>query len=177
MTGARVLLLTGAPGVGKTTIIRRVAERLTGRHIAGFYTEEIRARGGREGFRLTTFDGRDVVMAHVKLRTNARVGRYAVDVAAIDAAALTALRPDEAVELYMVDEIGKMECLSTQFVTAMRRLLQSSQPVVATVALKGPPFVEEVKTGRGVELWHITRENRDQLPAAVMRWLAPALRG
>ena len=36
------LLITGTPGVGKTTVIRRVAERLEPERTRGFYTEEIR---------------------------------------------------------------------------------------------------------------------------------------
>src|ERR687897_879407 len=39
------LLLTGAAGVGKTTVIRRVAEALHDRRIQGFLTEEIREEG------------------------------------------------------------------------------------------------------------------------------------
>ena len=54
------LLLTGPPGVGKTTVVRRIVERLPGTvRPAGFYTEEIRFRGERRGFRAVTFDGKE----------------------------------------------------------------------------------------------------------------------
>lgn len=53
----RILLITGAPGIGKTTLIRKVAEILSNLAIAGFYTEEIRDEGERQGFRLVTFKG------------------------------------------------------------------------------------------------------------------------
>ncbi|MFZ1060598.1 MAG: nucleoside-triphosphatase, partial [Candidatus Rokuibacteriota bacterium] len=46
-----VLLITGNPGSGKTTVIRRVAAALSGRRLGGFYTEEIRVGGERRGFR------------------------------------------------------------------------------------------------------------------------------
>jgi nucleoside-triphosphatase len=50
----RTLLLTGRPGVGKTTVIKKVAEAL-GDRAGGFYTEEIRgAEGRRRGFQLVT---------------------------------------------------------------------------------------------------------------------------
>ena len=105
------LLLTGAPGSGKTTALRRVAERLGGKRIAGFYTEEMRTRGERRGFRLVTCDGAEAVIAHVDFPKTSRVSKYGVDVAAIDRAADRALAP--GAELYLVDEIGKMECLSS----------------------------------------------------------------
>jgi nucleoside-triphosphatase len=35
-------LLSGPPGCGKTTVLRRLAERLGDLRLAGFYTQEIR---------------------------------------------------------------------------------------------------------------------------------------
>ena len=57
MTAGRVLLLMGVPGIGKTTVIRRVAARLKGRRLGGFYTEEIREDGVRRGFGQETVEG------------------------------------------------------------------------------------------------------------------------
>ena len=45
------ILLTGHPGIGKTTVIMRLAERLVDRTLAGFYTEELRLGAQRQGFR------------------------------------------------------------------------------------------------------------------------------
>src|SRR5437660_2457645 len=120
-----VLLLTGAPGTGKTTVIRRVAKALAGRSIRGFTTEEVRSRGERVGFRLETFDGQSALFAHVAIRSGHRVGRYGVDLAALEGIVDSALDPRDPVEVYLVDEIGKMECLSARFVSAMERLLDS----------------------------------------------------
>lgn len=165
-----VLLLTGAPGVGKTTVIRRVAEKLRGRRLCGFYTAEIRERGARRGFRLVDLEGRERVIAHVGFKTGPRVGRYGVDVAAIDEAA-SALLPDRGVDACLVDEIGKMECFSERFVAAVRRLLDDQAPVVATVALRGGGLIAEVKSAARSDLWEVTRANRDDLPARIVGWL------
>lgn len=167
-----VLLLTGIPGIGKTTVIRRVAEQLAGRPLGGFYTEEMRAAGERRGFRLLGFDGSARVLAHVDFRGGPRISRYGVDVAALDAAADTLLAPRPEVAVYLVDEIGKMECLSPRFVAAMRRLLEAPAPVIATVAVKGSGFIAEVKGRPGVVVWQITRENRDAMPKRILAWLA-----
>jgi nucleoside-triphosphatase len=167
-----VLLLTGRPGVGKTTVVRKVATALAGRRLGGFYSAEIREGGVRRGFRLATFDGEDAVMADVERRGPPRVGKYGVDVAVVDGLSARALAVRDDIDVYLVDEIGKMECLATGFVTAMRTLLDSSKPVVATIAARGPAFAAEVKARPDVELLTITPTNRDDIPARVLRWLA-----
>jgi nucleoside-triphosphatase len=168
---SRVLLLTGMPGVGKTTIIRRVAERLRGIKLGGFYTEELRETGERTGFRLVDFEGRALTFAHVDFG-EPRVSKYGVDVSALDARAKALLAPDADVAVYLVDEIGKMECMSARFVAVMRTLLASSSLVVATVARKGEGFIAEAKRWPGAALWEVTRDNRDRLPDEVIAWLA-----
>lgn len=165
-----VLLITGAPGVGKTTVIRRVAEQLQRKRLGGFYTAEIRERGARPGFRLVDCAGRERVVAHVAFDTGHRVGKYGVDVAAIDEAA-AALDPVPGVDAYLVDEIGKMECFSARFCAAVRALLDGPIPLVATVAIRGGGLIAEVKSAAQSELWEVTRANRDDLPARVTGWL------
>jgi nucleoside-triphosphatase len=169
----RVLLLTGMRGVGKTTVIRRVAEPLHRARLDGFYTEELREAGQRTGFRLVDFEGGATIFAHVDF-DGPRVSRYGVNIAALDARAETLLAPRADVAVYLVDEIGKMECLSARFVAAMRRLLAADNCVVATVASKGEGFIAEAKRWPGAVLWEVTRDNRDHLPDEVLAWLGTA---
>ena len=168
--GRHILLLTGRPGVGKTTVIRRVADGLQGTRLRGFYTEEIREHGERQGFRLIGFDGEDRVIAHVDFPKAHRVGKYGVDLTAIDSAA-SLLSYDPALRLYLVDEIGKMECLSARFVTAMRKLLAGDIPVAATVGLHGGGFIAEVKRLMQCLLWEVTQDNRNEMPSRILAWL------
>jgi len=168
----RAILLTGAPGVGKTTLIQRVLARLTG-PAGGFYTGELRERGQRVGFRLVTLAGESVTLAHVEIAGRYRVGRYGVDLAALDRVGVKAVRQATAAgHLVVVDEIGKMECRSARFVEAMRRLFESGRPVVATIALHGGGFIAEAKRLANRTLWEVNRANREDMPGRVLRWLA-----
>lgn len=164
----RHLLLTAMPGAGKTTVIRRLAE-LAPQGAVGFYTEEIRVRGERRGFRLVGLEGTAAIIAHVDFPKTHRVGKYGVDVAAIDATVDAALAQRRGARIYLIDEIGKMECLSARFVAAVSRLLEGRLPVVATVAKRGAGFISEVKQRADCELWTLTRENRDALPAEILK--------
>ncbi len=165
---AHAILLTGVPGVGKTTVIRRIADALVGRRIRGFTTEDIREGGQRLGFRLTTFDRQFAVLAHVDVRSRQRVGRYGVDIGALEKAVDLALALDERTDVYLIDEIGKMECLSSKFVTAMTKLLDSSHLIVSTIAARGSGLIEQAKRRPDVELWEVTRENRNEVPERVV---------
>jgi nucleoside-triphosphatase len=171
-----VLLITGTPGIGKTTVIRRVADgvKATGRR--GFYTEEIRDHGERRGFRLVGFGGTQQIIAHVDFPKSHCVGKYGVDLETLDEAA-GLLRPDAKARVFIVDEIGKMECLSECFVTAMRALLSGSNPVVASVGMRGGGLIAEVKRRPGCELWQVTHDNRDELPDRILNWLAKTADG
>lgn len=89
----------------------------------------------------------------------------------IDALAASSLTLEQPADVYLVDEIGKMECLSKQFVAAIGRILESGKPVVATVAMHGEGLIDDVKLRPGVQIWQVTRENRDRLPDDILTWL------
>ncbi len=186
------LLLTGAPGCGKTTVLRRTVELLlavpspgstaagqlqtstepllaskvaAAAGIVGFYTQEIREHGRRLGFDAVGLRGSRAVMAHIGFRGQAQVGRYGVDLAAFDSllrAELTA--GDGEIQLAVIDEIGKMECFSSLFVEFVDRLLESPAALLATVAAKGGGLIAAVKLRPDVELTTVTTTNRDRLP-------------
>jgi nucleoside-triphosphatase len=158
------VLLTGPPGSGKTTVVRKVVALLRGVPMAGFYTEELRHGGGRIGFRIVALDGRTARLATVGDHGGPRVGRYTVHVAELEPV-LTQLEPSPDLELLVLDEIGKMECLSPAFVAAARRALAAPVPFLGTVALAGGGFIAEAKRSPGVAVLSVSAESRDRLPA------------
>lgn len=169
---ARNVLLTGSPGCGKTTVVRRLVERLPCLRLAGFYTREIREGGSRVGFEAVGIStGRHALLAHVGSRSGLRVGRYGVEPAGLARLVVTELdRPAREVDLFVIDEIGKMELLCPDFVDAVRRLLEGPVPLAAAVAMRGGGLIEEAKARPDVRLVEVTRENRDSLPAELEAW-------
>ncbi len=171
------LLLTGSPGVGKTTVIRRTLPLLPPSwRVGGFFTEEVREGGERVGFQIVTLDGKRDWLARKGLPSPHRVGKYGVDIRAIEQTALPALeRALKEATLIVVDEIAKMELCHPQFAPLIWRCLDSSKPVLAVIQKSRLPFLDEVRARGDVQLWEVTAQNRDALPhklAATLRALA-----
>src|SRR4030042_3600001 len=114
-------LLTGAPQCGKTTVVQKVVARWPGK-AAGFYTREVRRGGVRLGFEIVTLAGDAALLSHTDFPGPHRVGKYGVSLENFHRVALPALKVIPGVDLIVVDEVGKMECLSPRFVAAMGSL-------------------------------------------------------
>jgi nucleoside-triphosphatase len=83
---------------------------------------------------------------------------------------------DPASRLIVIDEIGKMECLSDRFKRLVRELLDSEKRVIATVALKGAGLIEEVKKRRDVKMFEVAERNRDDLMVELLEEVRTNLR-
>jgi len=166
------LLVTGAPGVGKTTLVRAVLAALPKR-AGGFVTEEIREKGQRVGFRVCGLDGSSAVLAHVRAVRGPRVGRYQVDVAAFEAVGVSALdAATREADLIVVDEIGKMELCSRRFVDALETALRSPKPFLGTVLQAPHPWIDALKRRPEVELYRLSERNRTDLQDALLARLS-----
>jgi nucleoside-triphosphatase len=170
----RALLLTGRPGVGKTTVIRAVAGRL-GSRAGGFYTAEVREAGRRTGFEIVALDGPRGWLAGVNISSPHRVSKYGVclhDLEQIGVAALRRATARPEVAVVVIDEIGKMELVSAAFREAVLAALDSPKSVLATVMAASQPWVSAIKARPGVVLVEITPANRQALPGRIVReWL------
>jgi len=167
------LLITGLPGVGKTTLIRELCEALKGFHPVGFYTAEIREGEMRKGFELVDLEGKRGILSHVDIKSPYRVGRYKVDVSGFEDFLDGISFFDPSSHIVMVDEIGKMECLSDKFERILKRVLNSEKWVIATIALKGSGLITEVKKRQDVKLFEITQSNRDVLFSEILKEINP----
>ena len=161
------ILLTGPPGVGKTTIVQKVAEDL-GDRAGGFCTLEIRVGGQRTGFSINTLDGRAATLALAGGGGGPKVGRYIVNVVGIEKVAVPSiLYAIASGKVIIIDEIGKMELYSVAFRNAVVRALSSPSPVVATIMERPNEFCDEIRRRPDVVLLSITRDTRGEMPERV----------
>jgi len=167
------ILLTGLPGCGKTTAIINIISSLECEKVAGFYTQEIRENSTRKGFRWKRLDGAAGILAHVDIKGRFKVGKYGVDVAGFEKSVVPVLDAEQNdVELFVIDEIGKMECFSEKFIAVTRRLFASDKPVLATVARKGAGLISEIKNYPGTQLFKLNHENREKTIAEILKLLS-----
>ena len=167
----RVYLLTGRPGTGKTSLIKQVVAEVRGK-AGGFYTEEIRSQGIRQGFKLVTLDGQDAIMAHVDIDSPHRVSRYGINIDSLDRVGVSALRKAaQQCDLVVIDEIGKMELFSTNFREAVLQVIGSGRRVIGTIMLNSNPWADAIKRQPQVNLITVTKANYHQVLEELLRWL------
>jgi nucleoside-triphosphatase len=164
------ILLTGPPQCGKTTVIQKVVAGFLGQ-AAGFYTRELRERGRRVGFEIVTLAGDTALLSHVDFPGPLRVGKYGVNLDNFHRVALPTLEVTPGVDLIAVDEVGKMECLSNEFVATMERLWTAPVMLVATVAEKGGGFIAALRQKPHKTLITVTFSNREELPGQILALL------
>lgn len=173
--GKRHLLITGLPGTGKTTLLMELVRRFAHLAPVGFYTEEVRERGMRRGFRLKSLEEGEGILADVAFGGPRRVGRYGVDLEGFEAFLAYLDLSSHPSPLVFIDEIGRMECLSQRFTELVETLLSSEKTVVATVARQGEGLIRKVKVRADSLLVEVTPMNRQALPAELVRWIEKRL--
>jgi nucleoside-triphosphatase len=168
----RALLLTGKPGTGKTALIKKALTR-TAIRAGGFYTEEIRTGGVREGFRIVTLDGQEAVFAHVSGSGPHQVSKYKVDTSVLDAVDVSALeRALQEDDLIVIDEIGKMELLSPEFQKAVKEIIKSGKKLLGTIMFSPHPFADQIKGRPNVEVLSVTKDSQPQVMKRILAWLS-----
>lgn len=156
------LLIVGRPGVGKTTLMKRLTQALRGGPIDGFLTEELREHEQRTGFWLSSLDGRQVLLAHRRLlEEGPRIGPYRVNVQVLEQVAVPIIQRGmrQAFVLFL-DELGKMELCSRVFEAAVQAAFDRGPSIVATVGLAPIPFLNALKRRKDVELIPLSSANR-----------------
>ncbi|MBI3354182.1 MAG: NTPase [Nitrospirae bacterium] len=171
------ILLTGMPGVGKTTLIVKLAAEMISQmrlRPGGFYTHETREGFFRSGFKIFSLDGREGVLADTKLDSPHKVGKYGVDVKALEdigVASLEAAISNKDIDVIIIDEIGRMEAISQRFKDAVLAALNSPKIVVATIQHEGNGYIFQIKNREDVKLIEVTEENRGKLAGDILSML------
>ncbi len=165
------ILLTGKPGIGKSTIIQRVIESIGTERASGFWTLELRIGGHRVGFSIQTVDGVVGTLAHVNNSDGPKVGKYIVSIGHINEVAIPSLqRARKSDGVIIIDEIASMELKSAGFAPEVRKCLDTGR-VLGTLQLRSGEFQDEVRSRSDVRIINVTIENRNLLPAQVLGML------
>lgn len=161
------IFITGAPSSGKTTVIKKIIQRLPVK-ANGFYTEEDCADGKRVGFVMHTLSGKTGYLAHQDIPSNFHIRRFGVDIKNIEEIAIPSIEPIGN-QIIILDEIGKMECFSEKFIEAAEKALNSPNIVIGTITLGGSDYIMKVKSRQDIEIIEVTLQNRDELPDRIIR--------
>jgi len=168
----RVLLITGSPGIGKTTLLTKSVDTLRrrGYNIGGMISREVREAGTRIGFEILDLDSqKHGWLAHVNQKVGPQVGKYHVNLTDLEAIGANAIsHAVENCEIIAIDEIGPMELFSGKFRNAVKNALKSNKPVLAVIHSKANDrLVHEAKARDDVEVFTVTAENRDKLGESI----------
>lgn len=160
-------LVTGPPRSGKTTTLDRVRDRLSAT-AGGVLAPEVRVDGDRVGFDLVDLrDDRRVAMARVDRESGPGVGKYRVDVPAVDDLAGQAF-DHAAVDYWVIDEIAPMETHSDQFVRGVRAALDGDTPVVAAVHATTDGFPAAVRDRADATLYDLAETSVERVVDSVV---------
>jgi nucleoside-triphosphatase len=165
----RAWLLTGPPGIGKSTIVASVIYRVRskGYGVGGCLTRETRKGKERVGFTIEDLmSGVSGPLASSEVSLGPRVGRYRVDVRGLAEVGGSALREAALrADLIVIDEVGPMELTSPEFRRGVQACLGSGRPVLAVVhEMMKDPLIEEVRALPRKELVEVSLHNRESLP-------------
>lgn len=169
-----VLLLTGNPGVGKTSVLLKVVESLKaeGYSVGGMISREVRAQGMRIGFEILDLNSaRRGWLAHVNQKNGPQVGRYRVNMKDLEGLGIVAiLEAVEKFDVVAIDEIGPMELFSEKFKDAVRKAVEGRKLVVGVVHWKARnKLIDDVKKREDTKLYIVTYENRNSLYNVIVK--------
>ncbi|KAK6154040.1 hypothetical protein DH2020_013679 [Rehmannia glutinosa] len=107
------------------------------------------------------------------------VGRYKVDISSFESLALPELQVKEDTDLFIIDEVGKMELFSSSFFPAVLRVLESNIPLLATVPIpktgRDIPGVARLKNHPGATIYTLNTSNRDAMKEQIYSNLVDSL--
>ena len=163
------IAVTGSPGIGKSTVVAKAAEKLADRpgfKIGGIQTSEIRKEGKREGFSIQDLaTGKTGVLGSIR-GSGPRVGKYHVNLEDLENIGANALKSALECDLIVIDEVGPMELKSEAFVSAVEVVLESDKPVLAVLHRSSSHQLAQ-RIRKEFEVLIVNEENRDELPEKI----------
>ncbi|KKH47124.1 NTPase [Methanosarcina sp. 1.H.A.2.2] len=172
------IAVTGRPGIGKSTVVAKTAEKLAdqpGFKIGGIQTTEIRKEGQREGFSIRNFaTGETGILSSIK-GSGPRVGKYHINLEDLEKIGANALRNALDCNLIVIDEVGPMELKSGTFILAVEAVLESDKPVLAVLHRSSSHLLAQ-RIRKEFEVLTVDEGNRDELPEKISNRFLKELR-
>ncbi|WP_283248478.1 nucleoside-triphosphatase [Bacillus sp. FJAT-49711] len=171
-----VFLLTGKPRMGKTTMIKKLINEIGSDICGGFYTEEITNSNSRIGFRCISINGESVEIANVESPSKTRIGRYGIDIERFEKFAIKILQDSlSSKKIIVIDEIGFMQMLSTNFQKIVQDIISNNHIVLGTVPLDSHSEIDKIKFSKKVKLINLNELNRDVISEFFVKDIQKAL--
>lgn len=184
-----LILLTGPPGVGKTTVCCTLASILTAKNCPfdGFYTKAVHAIAPpfrRVAFKVISYTTPPQESWLARSRdsmpegewTEPTVGKYCVYPESFERVALPRLTSNA--EILIIDEIGKMELFSDRFAVKIQQLIFDAKrkarivatvPEIERVPQRHLPFFRKLYACQESEVITVTWQNAARLPLELSR--------
>ena len=166
------ILLTGKPGIGKSTALRKIVDMLGRKRCCGILTEEILKDGERIGFRSHGIQSKkSVVLAHKEIDTGYYVEDFGVDLQPLDDLCEEEFRyVTGKIRFIILDEIGRMQMMSENFVGWLEKLGNGSRTLIASICLEDEiPYIRDFKKREENRLYVLDASNRERIPWEVCR--------
>ena len=181
--------ITGLPNVGKTATLAAICRKLERDDfiVGGMITRAYRPdpNGDRIGFYVENWETGDKEVFSSKEfankegcernKTETDDGMYYVDTEVLDRIGVASIREsmmDEEVDIIIIDEVGKMEMHSEQFVKAVGEALDCPKPVIMTLHKKSRnPLLQDLRRRDDVRILEVTDVNKNLLPYKIEKLL------
>ncbi|KAG6536859.1 hypothetical protein ZIOFF_001930 [Zingiber officinale] len=178
-SASKCFLVTGPPVIFfSKSVISLLSVDLTVSRFAGRGEDdldnagEVREGSDRVGFEVVTLDGMRGPLASSKISSTESlrwptVGKYKVDVESFESLALPQMQVKEGTNLFIIDEVGKMELYSSSFFPAVLRILDSNVPFLASIPIpkfgRDIPGVARLRNHPGATIFTLDPGNRDAM--------------
>ena len=174
--------ITGMPSVGKTKTLVKIIEKIekSGYKIQGMITEPVIEKKKRVGFYVMDWQTKNKeVFAHIDMDSKDKVGKYGVDIKALENVGIPAIEnaiENEEIDIIIIDEIGKMEMMSEKFCETVIDALDSDKPIMVTLHKKSrSPLLQDVRRRDDIRILEVTPVNRNLLPYKIEKIMAEKL--